>query len=232
MSGLHQRREGSVAVLQLDDGKANALTHELLSALESGLEQARSEARAVVLLGRPGRFCAGFDLGVMGQGGQAVLDLVGHGARLALRLYESPLPVVIGCTGHALAMGAILLLSADLRVGAEGPFKIGLNEVAIGMTLPHFAIELARERITARYLSRATLAAEIYSPSEAVEAGFLDQLTDAEEVTRLALERAAELAKLEPRALRGTKRRLRAEAFARIRAAVELDSKQVDTPRT
>ncbi len=126
-------REG-VARLSLDDGKANAISHAMLDAVNGALDRAEKEAGAVLIAGRPGRFSAGFDLSVMRSGGAAVGELVGGGARLALRLYEFPSPVVAACTGHALAMGAILLLASDTRLGARGDFKLGLNEVAIGMT--------------------------------------------------------------------------------------------------
>ena len=139
-------RDG-IALVRMDDGKANAFSHAMLEALGRAFDRAEKEARAIVLAGRPERFSGGFDLKVMNQGGPAVPELVLAGARFAIRVYECPLPVVIACTGHALAMGAVLLLAPDLRLGARGAYKIGLNEVAIGMTLPGFAVELARERL-------------------------------------------------------------------------------------
>ena len=139
--------DGNIARILFDDGKANALSHDALDALSDALDRAASEANCVLWLGRPGRFSAGFDLRVMSQGRRAITELVAKGAKLALRVYESPVPVVLGVTGHALAMGAILLMAADRRIGTAGNFKIGLNEVAIGMTLPDFGIEFAKARL-------------------------------------------------------------------------------------
>ena len=107
-----------------------------------------------MLFGRSGRFCAGFDLNTIQESPDAARRLVAGGAELVARLAASPLPIVVGCGGHALAMGALLLLGADVRIGAEGEFKLGLNEVAIRMTLPAFAIELAGERLSRRHLTR------------------------------------------------------------------------------
>ncbi|MDE0887066.1 MAG: crotonase/enoyl-CoA hydratase family protein [Myxococcota bacterium] len=215
--------EGAVAVIRLDDGKANALSHTLLDALHGAFDRAeKEEARAVAVVGRPGRFSAGFDLSVMSQGPDAVRDLVSKGARLAQRVFESPVPVVLGVTGHALAMGAVLCLAADERIGSDGAYKIGLNEVAIKMTLPEFALVLAADRLSRRHLTRATTAAEIYSPAGAVEAGYLDRVVADGEADTAARARAAELAEiLHGRSHDLTKKALRRDVHARMRAAVE-----------
>jgi len=215
--------EGSVAVLRLDDGKANALSHTVLDALHAGFDRAQEEsAGAVAVVGRPGRFSAGFDLSVMSQGPDAVREMVGKGANLALRIFEWPAPVVLGITGHALAMGAVLCLAADERIGSAGAYKLGLNEVAIKMTLPDFALVLAADRLSRRHLTRATSAAEIYSPETAVDAGYLDRIVPDGEADAAARARAAEMADgLDARAYHQTKRAVRAESAGRLRAAVE-----------
>jgi len=213
---------GEVALVRLDDGKANALSHVVLDGLAAAFDQAEKEqAKAWVLAGRPGRFSAGFDLSVMRDGPRAAGELVLKGADLAIRLYAAPVPVVLAVTGHALAMGAILLLSADERIGSEGAFKLGLNEVAIGMTLPDFGIEFARDRLSKRHLGRAVANAEIYDPPGAVDAGFLDRVVPPESCLDEALATAQTLAgSLNGRAHAGTKRALRAEVLDRLRQSV------------
>lgn len=212
-----------VAILHFDDGKANAISPAALDALNAGLDRAEKEARAVALIGRPGRFSAGFDLSVMRQGAEAAQGLVGGGAELLVRMVESPLPIVAGCTGHALAMGALLLLAADQRVGSAGEFKLGLNEVAIGMTLPQFGIELADERLSRRHLQRSVAQAEIYDPSGALDAGYLDRLVPTEQLEDRTLETARNLTALQPRAFAETKRKLRGGVADRIRASLQAD---------
>jgi enoyl-CoA hydratase len=191
---------GDVAVIRLDDGKANALPPDVLAALQSALDQAEEAGQAVLLLGRPGKFSAGFDLGVMRNGGpEAGIAMVKAGAELGLRLARFPAPVVIGATGHALAMGAVLLMAADTRIGAEGPYKIGFNEVAISMTTPIFLAEFARERLSKRHFTKAVVQAEIYDPAAALDAGFFDQVVPEGQLFDTALAEAERLAKL-PRA--------------------------------
>lgn len=186
--------EGDVAVIRVDDGKANALSHELIDAIRAGLDRATAEAKAVALIGREGKFCAGFDLTVMRGGVDAARGMLKAGAELGQAFYLSPIPVVMGCTGHALAMGAILLFCADVRIGAEGPYKIGMNEVAIGMPVPRFAVTLAADRLSKRHLGPATLLARVYDPASAIDAGYLDQTVPLEEVDTAAVAEAARLA--------------------------------------
>jgi enoyl-CoA hydratase len=212
---------GAVARLHFDDGKANVVSPTSLPALNAALDRAEKEAGALVLLGRDGRFSGGFDLKTMQAGADPARRLVAGGALLAARLAASPLPVVVGCGGHALAMGALLLLGADVRIGAEGDFKLGLNEVAIGLTLPDFAVELANERLSKRHLLRATTTAELYGPAAACDAGFLDRVVAAAQLEAEAMAEAARLAELPRHAFAGTKQALRGAMVERIRAGLE-----------
>jgi len=220
--------QDDVAVLAMDDGKANALSHAMVDALGAALDRAGREAGAVALLGRSGRFSAGFDLGVMSAGPEAARDLVMAGAELLLRLYELPRPTVIGAEGHALAAGALLLCAADTRLVARGDCKIGLNEVAIGMTLPIFGIELARDRLSKRHFTAAVIQARLYDGEGAVEAGFADRALEAGAVRQEAIAAAAALAAgLDRDARAGTKRKARAAVAAHIRDTLAEDMARI-----
>ncbi len=212
--------KGTVATLHFDDGKANALSPVAIDGLTAGLDRAEGEAEAVLLAGRPGRFSAGFDLSTMKMGPDAARGMVSAGAELLMRLYESPLPIVMACTGHALAMGAVLLLGSDFRIGAAGDFKIGLNEVSIRMTLPVFAVEIARDRLSKRHFHRSVILAEIYTPEGAVDAGYLDRVVPAERLAEDAMAEAERLAALPRRAFSETKLRVRGASIERIRDAI------------
>ena len=217
----------SVAVITMDDGKANALSQEMIDALHGCLNRAEHEARAVLLMGREKRLSGGFDLRVMTSGPAAARTLVTAGAELMLRLYTFPRPVVVACTGHALAAGAILLLVADARIGAEGEFKIGLNEVAIQLTLPVFAMELARDRLSKRHFSAAVTQARIFDPIMAKDAGYLDATVKPEVLFDTALDHARRLAALPDPAFRATKQRERAATVKFIRETLAADMTQL-----
>ncbi len=212
--------EGRVAALRFDDGKANALSHAAIDGLNAALDRAEKEAGAVLLAGRAGCFSAGFDLPTMKAGPDAVRSLVSAGAELLLRVYEAPLPIVMACSGHALAMGAVLLLGSDFRIGAAGDFKIGLNEVSIRMTLPLFAVEIARDRLSRRHFHRSVIQAEIYRPEGAVDAGYLDRIVPTERLAEEALAEATRLAGLPRGAFSETKRRARGASAERIRRSL------------
>lgn len=213
-----------VAVIELDDGKANALGFDVLAGLESALDRAEADdVSAVVIVGREGKFSAGFDLKVMTSGPEGARDMLGRGALLGLRMYMFPKPVVLAVTGHALAMGAILLCCADVRVGADGPFKIGLNEVAIGMVLPEWALTIAVERLSRRHLQSAVALARVSDGRGAVDAGFLDEVVGEADVLETAVSAAAAMGALSRRAYAGTVRALRGDVLARMEAQIAAD---------
>lgn len=217
-------QEGPVAIITLDDGKANALGHDMITAINAALDRAEAEAQAVVLMGRPGRFCAGFDLRVLTKGRAAAEPLVRAGAALFVRLYGLRLPVVAACTGHALAGGALLLLVCDARIGVEGAFKLGLNEVAIGIPLPVLVRRLAEDRIDTRRRVEATLLATVYEPTGARDVGYLDEVVaDEPALAARALARARELSRLPPRAFAQSKASVRGTSIEQITAALDED---------
>jgi enoyl-CoA hydratase len=221
----------TVAVITMDDGKANALSHAVIDALHACLDRAEREAAAVVLTGRDRRLSAGFDLNVMTSSVDNMRALVTAGAELLLRLYLYPRPLVVACNGHALAMGALLLLAADSRIGAAGDFKIGLNEVSIQMPLPVFAMELARARLSKRHFTAATTQARIYDPQGAVDAGYLDATAAPEQLLDAALASARQLAGLSDPAFRSTKARERAATVRCIRETLAADIAILTGPR-
>lgn len=217
-------RNGDVHVIRMDDGKANALSNASIDALNAELDIAERDAGSVVLVGRPGRFCAGFDLSVINAGPTETQALVRRGGELALRLYIFPRPVVTACTGHALAAGAIILMASDHRVGTRGDFKIGLNEVAIGLPLPIYLTELAHERLSRRHLTSATMLARIFDPETALDAGFLDELVDGDAAETVAIERAQHFAStLNARAFAASREPLRGPAADRIATTMASD---------
>jgi enoyl-CoA hydratase len=129
----------------------------------------------------------------------------------------------VACNGHAVAAGSFPLLAADLRIGTQGRFRIGLNEVKIGLTVPWFAIELARQRMQPAAFSRTVVNATMYRLEEAVSAGFLDRTVEAGELQTTSLDGAAELAELNVAAHAATKLRARASALAAVRSAIETE---------
>jgi len=217
----------SVAMITMDDGKANALTFDMFAQLGDALDRAEADHVGVILSGREGRFSAGFDLKILGAASPETPALLRAGFDLSHRMLSFPMPVVLACTGHAFAMGSFLLLSGDHRLGARGDFKITANEVAIGMTMPRAAIEICRQRLTTNHFDRAVILAEVFSPDTAVAAGFLDEVVPADELIDTARRRAARLMTLDWRAHAATKLRSREAALTSLRAAIEADDTEM-----
>lgn len=216
---------GDVGVIRIDDGKANALGHLVMDQINDALDTALGGgAKAIAILGRPGKFSAGFDLSVMKDGPEAAQGMVRKGAELCLRLYGADVPVVAGSDGHALAAGALVLLSCDVRLASDTPGKVGLPETTIGMPLPVFGTELARDRLSPRHFTAATLLGTTYTPDEAIEVGFVDAIVPAADHEATVIERAAQLAEtLSPSGFAATVQNARAASIAGIRATLDAD---------
>ena len=216
--------EGSIATITIDDGKVNAFSIPMLKALHTAFDRAERDGAIVVLTGRENYFSAGFDLKVF-AGGEVdqVIEMLTLGATFAERILSFPTPVIAACSGHAVAAGSFVLLAADLRIGTEGPFQIGLNEVKIGLTVPWFAIELARQRLPPAHFDRAVVNATMHSPSEALSAGFLDRVVSADELRAASIDGAEALAALNLAAHAATKLRVRGGTLKTIRTAIETE---------
>lgn len=215
---------GPVATIVMDDGKSNVVSPRFQSDLNTALDRAEKAKAVVLLSGRENVFSAGFDLNILRKGGPTeALSMLRGGFELSERLLSFPTPVVMACTGHALAMGAFLVLSGDYRVGTAGDFKIGTNEVAIGLTMPRAGVEICRQRLLPAHLTRAALLADTYNPQTACEAGFLDSVLLASEVQAHAAAVAARYAELDMRAHYRTKLRVRADALRAIRSGIRAD---------
>jgi enoyl-CoA hydratase len=207
-----------IATITMDDGKANALSSAMLAELTEQFARAETDEAVVVLTGRERTFSAGFDLKTAPEGWPQMLV---DGATMAERIMSFPRPVVVACNGNAIAMGGFLLLSADVRIGAAGAFRIGLNEVAIGLTLPYFGIAIARHRLSREYFDRATITGALFDPAEAQKAGFLDKVVEPDELAGAAREAATQLAGINMPAHLATKTRVREEAIAGIRDGID-----------
>jgi enoyl-CoA hydratase len=214
---------GSVATITMDDGKANVMSPAMLRALHEAFDRAEADRVVTVLAGRPnGPFSAGFDLTVFKGGDmEEIRGMLRLGAELALRILSFPTPVISVCAGHAYPMGAFLMLASDYRIGAEGAFRIGFNEAAIGLTLPQFAIEIARQRLTPAYFSRCLVTGQMLNPAQALEAGFFDAVVPPEELAGHASAAAEALVAINHPAHSGTMMMARKAASAAARAAID-----------
>jgi enoyl-CoA hydratase len=230
MSHVTYELREKTAILTMDDGKANALGYQLMDEVDAALTRAKGEASAVVLTGRKGRFSAGFDLSEMMGGAAKVHAMLNRGADFLLGLYLAPIPLVVACSGHALAGGALLVLTGDVRVAARGAFKIGLNEVQIGLPVPLLAMELARDRLSPAHLTAATLFAEVVDPERALPAGWVDELASEEGLIDAALVHARRLAAFSRDAYGKTKASLRGRTVDYVRETLADDLKRLAPP--
>ena len=219
------KSEENYVIITINNGKANAISHEVIDGLNRSLDKAEQENKVVILTGQEGIFSAGFDLKVMTKSPESAKELVTKGSHLSLRMLSFSQPIIVACSGHAIAKGAFLLLSSDYRIGVEGDFKIGLNEVMIGMTMHNAGIAIAKARLSEVYLNRSVNNAEIYNPKDAIKAGFLDLNVPENHLLPTAFKVADMFSKLNKKAHAATKLKVRKQHLQDLENAIQLDLK-------
>lgn len=219
--------DDGIATLTLSNGKVNAISPDVIAAFNAAFDRAEQDKAIVIITGQPGILSGGYDLKVMTSGPQNAINLVAAGSTLARRMLAHPFPIIVACPGHAVAKGAFILLSSDYRIGVEGAFTIGLNEVQIGMTMHHAGIELARDRLRKSAFHRSVINGEMFDPQGAVDAGFLDKVVPAEQLLETALAVAKQMKKINMTAHRNTKLKVRKGLLDALDAAIEQDKKHL-----
>lgn len=219
--------EDGIATLTLSNGKVNAISPDVIAAFNTALDRAEQDRAIVIITGQPGILSGGYDLKVMTSGPQNAINLVAAGSTLARRMLAHPYPIIVACPGHAVAKGAFILLSSDYRIGVEGPFSIGLNEVQIGMTMHHVGIELARDRLRKSAFHRSVINGEMFDPAAAVDAGFLDKVVPAEQLLATAQAAAQQMKKINMTAHKNTKLKVRKALLETLDAAIEMDKQHL-----
>ncbi|WP_420427387.1 crotonase/enoyl-CoA hydratase family protein [Algiphilus sp.] len=215
--------DNGVALIRIDDGKRNALSPAVFRQLYAALDRAEADKAIVILTGREDVFSAGYDLKILRSGKPAALDMLRLGYSLTARVMSYPYPVIVACNGHSLAMGVFLMLSADYIIGTRGDYKVAANEVALGLPMPRTAALMLRHRLTPAAFERVVNLSEYFPVEAAKEAGFFDELVDADQLLPRAREQAAAYAELDMGAHKLTKRRIRGKLIRQVRRAVWFD---------
>ena len=222
---LNYEFNDGISKITLDDGKANVMSVQMQAQINEALDKAEADGGVVVITGRAGILSGGFDLGTFKRGDvEECMQMLVGGAELSYRFLSFPTPVIVACTGHAIAMGAFMLLSTDYRIAADGDAKFAANEVAIGMTVPYFAIEVCRQRIDPRALSRAVDLAQVFDVNTGLQAGFIDEVCSPENLMKTAMDKASEFMNLNLSSHKETKLRLREHLLKDLRTAIERDA--------
>jgi enoyl-CoA hydratase len=212
------------AYVSLDDGKANVMSVPFFVRMGEALDRAeRDNVRFLVFRGRPGMFSGGLDVRLLPTLSPAELGrLAREFARTMLRVFTFPAPTVAALTGHAIAGGAILALACDRRFAVDGPFRLQINEVAIGIPVPSWMLLIAASAVPPQHHAEAILHAHVYDPRAAAARGIVDAVIDPnEDLMSVIAQSCSDLMALAPTAYRETKRRMRAADVARVLTLLE-----------
>ena len=210
-----------IAFINIDDGKANAMNHEFIDGMNAAFDKAEAEAKAIIIHGREGMLSAGFDLKALAKGGDQAAQMLEKGMALMTRMYALPLPVITMCEGHAIGMGAFILMASDNRIGADTEYTVNLPETAIGMPFTPVLMSLIKDRIVNTEQTIAVVQSKKYTPAEAVQAGFLDQLVPADKLLDSAIALAKQLSELPKALYKANKLDLRGDRLEVMRASLK-----------
>ncbi|GAA6135921.1 crotonase/enoyl-CoA hydratase family protein [Oceaniserpentilla sp. 4NH20-0058] len=210
-----------IAFINIDDGKANAMNHEFIDGMNAAFDKAEAEAKVIVIQGREGMLSAGFDLKAIAKGGDQAVQMLEKGMVLMTRMYSLPLPVITVCEGHAIGMGAFILMASDNRIGVDSEYVVNLPETAIGMPFTPVLMSLIKDRIVNTEQTIAVMQSKKYTPAEAVDAGFLDQLVPADKLLESATALAKQLAELPKAFYKKNKLDLRGDSLEVMRASLK-----------
>jgi enoyl-CoA hydratase/carnithine racemase len=219
--------DNGIREIQLARPPVNALNLELLRALHAAVDDAvQGGVHGIVLSGAQGLFSAGVDVpALLGRDRAGVREYWREFFALCAALARAPIPLVAAITGHSPAGGAVLALFCDYRVMAEGPYRIGLNEVQVGLIVPE-SIQLALRRVVGTYRAeRLLVAGAMIEAGEALACGFVDELTGVDQVSTRALHWLGELLALPSHAMLATRSLARADLAA---AYADLDALPLD----
>lgn len=213
--------ENHVANILIDDGRANVISKHVADDFIEALDEAEQSAKATIVTGGGDKFCAGFDLQTVKSAGKVQVEMVTSGFTLLYRLYSHSLPLIAACNGHAIGMGAFILLCSDTKIGAKHEYKIGLPETAGGMPFTPLLVSILQRELHRPSYNSTALQSQMCSPENAVKANFLDLLVDAEELAATAQMAAQQLMQLPLEQYGENKLMLRHATLTKIKAELQ-----------
>jgi len=204
---------GAVRELRLNRPPANALSPELIHAIIRAVDSApRNGAQALVLSGSPGRFCGGLDVPLLLTMDRSSIQAMWRDFySMMCVLAACPVPLAAAITGHAPAGGTVLSLFADYRIVVDGDWKLGLNEVAVGLTLPPIIFSVLRRLVSAHQAERLAVSGILISPPEAMRIGLVDEIVPLEQVVERAVSWCQGMIALPAVAMTATRQQARAD---------------------
>jgi enoyl-CoA hydratase/carnithine racemase len=216
---------GDIAELKLNHPPANALNHELLEALLDGHARALADgAQGVILSGQDGMFCAGIDVPeLLGQDRNSIHAFWSLLFQFSKTLATSPVPVVAALAGHSPAGGAVLAAHCDYRIAVEGSFKIGFNEVQVGLPLPSTIILVFEGLVGSRIARQLGTRGQLVEMEQALKIGLVDELVPAGRLTARAIEWLQSLLALPPVAMNRTRLACKSGLLAALETADDVD---------
>jgi enoyl-CoA hydratase len=215
-------KEGDISIIKLDDGKANAFSHDMLSQVNELLAKVPRDSGALVIIGREGLFSGGFDLKTLATGDmEKITKMVQLGYRLLLELFSFDRPIVAAVSGHSIALGLFVTCSADYRIAIDGKYVCQANEVRNNMDIPTQIMEILKARVNKKYFYPAVYHSDAFSVQDSIEVGYIDEVVPEDQFMARVIEKAKELATLPHPFYANTKKTAQDDVRQKIADAID-----------
>ena len=215
-------KEGDISIIKLDDGKANAFSHDMLSQVNELLAKVPRDSGALVITGREGLFSGGFDLKTLATGDmEKITKMVQLGYRLLLELFSFDRPTVAAVSGHSIALGLFVTCSADYRIAIDGKYVCQANEVRNNMDIPTQIMEILKARVNKKYFYPAVYHSDAFSVQDSIEVGYIDEVVPEDQFMARVIEKAKELATLPHPFYANTKKTAQDDVRQKIADAID-----------
>lgn len=212
--------EDHIATIIMNEGKGNALGPDVVARLRDALREARGgDSRAVILTGTGAIFSPGLNLPLLSNFERpAMRAFIDDFVDLVVELLGFPAPTVAAVNGHAIAGGCVLAFCCDYRVMVKDDYRIGLNEIELGIRFPPAVLDVARRVVPASAVAEVLMLGRLFGPEEAMSCGLVHQIVDPDVLQASARAVAREFAARPPGAMAMLKADLYGSLLDRMRA--------------
>jgi len=215
-------QENNVSIIRLDDGKANAFSHEMLTRFNELLAEVPRDSGSLIITGREGLFSGGFDLKTLATGDmEKIRKMVILGYKTLLDLYGFDRPLIAAVTGHSIALGLFVTCCADYRIAIDGQYICQANEVRNNMDIPTQIMEILKARVNKNYFYPAVYHSDAYSMKDSIAVGYIDEVVSEDNFMERVMQKAEELSSLPHPFYANTKHFAQGDVIQKITDAIE-----------
>lgn len=200
------------AILQLDRGKSNPINHAMVKEIRAAIKslETNENVHGVIIAGKERFFSAGLDLiELYSYNKEQFASFWSEFSDFVMDLTSFSKPLISAISGHSPAGGCVIAICCDYRVMVEGNYKIGLNEIPVGLLVPKGIMTLYSQWVGSKIAYQYLMEGKLFDGAHALSIGLVDELVSAEELLPKAELKLKQYMSFDQNAWRQTKKNLR-----------------------